>query len=341
MLAKFLIEMPDADAQRLVRMLSDSMDGFRTYLTIYSAVKIGLFDALRNPKGVRELAEELNCDEEILYVFCEALKDLGFLCKSGDKYCNTKISEVFLRSDSFYSQTTFIENTFENLKLWLELPEILRRGRFKRKSSKFFAERAIHSLAQNSLLGEIQRTVEIVSSLPEFKKARRLLDLGGGHGLYAIAFTSVNMNLHADVFDLPHVVEKTKEYIRKFNAEDRVSVVAGDFFVDSLGKGYDIVFSSYNPGGKKAELIPKIYSCLNEGGVYINKQYFGDGRVTTLLELEWNLWTFDGIEKDKKLYTFKNDLNLDSYLSELEKIGFEVIDVVDLGDGDMMIVARR
>ncbi len=336
-----LIEMPDIDPQDFVLMLNNSMDGFRRYFTIYSAVKIGLFDALKNPKGIEELAEELDCDKEILHVFCEVLKNLGLLSKDGDKYTNTKMAETFLVSSSFYSQTMFIENTFENLRLWLELPEILKKGRIKRKSSKFFAERTIHSLAQNSLLGEIQRTVNIISSLPEFKRARKLLDLGGGHGLYAVAFTALNRNLHAYVFDLPHVVERTRDYIRKFKAEGRVGVIAGDFFIDSLGEGYDIVFSSYNPGGKKLELIPKIYSCLNRGGVYANKQYFSDGRDLALLDLEWNLWDFDGIEKDKRLYTFKNDLNLDGYLNALERTGFKLLDVVDLGEGDKIILAKK
>jgi hypothetical protein len=336
----FPVKMPDTDPQRFVLMLRNSMDGLRMYFTIHSAVKIGIFDALKNPKKVKELAAELNCDEELLHIFCEVLKNLGLLSKDGDKYSNTEIAETFLLSDSFYSQRVFIENTFENLKLWFELPEILRRGRIKRESSKFFAERAIHSLAQNALLGELQRTVEIVSSLPEFKKARTLLDLGGGHGLYAIAFTALNRNLQAHVFDLPHVVERTKDYIRKFKA-DRVSVIAGDFFSDSLGSRYDIVFSSYNPGGKKAELIPKIYSCLNIGGIYINKQYFSDGKEITLLDLEWNLWTFEGIEKDKKLYTFKNDLKLSEYLKELEKAGFKILSVFELDEGNKMVIAKK
>ena len=49
--------------------------------------------------------------------------------------------------------------------------------------------------------------INIISELPEFKEARKLLDLGGGHGLYAITFTKSNPNLGAYVFDFPDVVE--------------------------------------------------------------------------------------------------------------------------------------
>lgn len=335
-----MFELPDIDPEHFMQILRESMDGFRRYFVLYHAVKMGIFDALRKPKKIEELANELNCDVELLYIFCNVLENLGLLRKTEAKYVNSKLAETFLDSNSFYSQNLFVETTFENLKLWFRLPEILKNGRVVR-NSEFFAKNAIHSLAQNALLGELQKTVKIVSSLPEFRNAKKLLDLGGGHGLYAIAFVLMNENLHAYVFDLPDVVEETRKYIKKFNAE-RVYTIAGNFFTDSLGSGYDVVFSSYNPGGKKAELIPKIHSCLNTGGIYINKQYFWDkNAILTLSDLEWNLWTFKGFEKDKKLYTFRGDLGLKEYLRELKNTGFDVIKILDFESGSKMIISKR
>ncbi|HDD36352.1 MAG TPA: methyltransferase [Archaeoglobus veneficus] len=330
-------------------MLKNAMDGFRIYCLILSAVKLKIFDVLKTPKGADEIAEELRCnDKKLLYVLCEVLKSKGLILEENGKYRNSEVAEDFLTSDSFFSQCKFIENTFGNLRLWLELHEIVKHGVIKRArkdASKFFAETVIHSLAQNALLGELQKTVKIVSEFEEFKNARRLLDLGGGHGLYAMAFTALNENLKAYVFDLPHVVEKTKEYIRKFNA-NRVDVIAGNFFVYSIGSNYDVVFSSYNPGGKKAELIPKIYESLNKNGLYVNKQYFSDSNDSnfTLIDLEWNLWGFD-IEKAEKTYTFKGDLSFKNYIKELEKVGFEILKVVDMNANDKMndkmIIAKK
>lgn len=322
-------------------LLKNTMNGFRIYCLILSAVKLGIFDILKTPKSVDEIAKQLGCNKKLLYLFCEVLKTEGLILKEDGKYKNSELAEEFFTSNSFFSQCTFIENTYENLKLWLELPEIVKNGEIKRDSSKFFADRVVHSLAQNALLGELQKTVKIISNFEEFKNAKKLLDLGGGHGLYAIAFTALNKNLQAYVFDLPHVVEKTREYIRKFSA-DRVDVIAGDFFVNGIGSGYDVVFSSYNPGGKKAELIPKIYASLNKNGLYVNKQYFGEAREFTLVDLEWNLWSFN-IEKALKAYTFKDDLNFKDYIKRLKEIGFEILEVVDINPemGDKMIIAKK
>lgn len=334
-----LLKEPDVDPQNLTKILEDSINGIRKYYTLLTAVEMGLFDHLKSPKTIDELSKLLNCNKKLLNLFCEALCEMGLLNKVGEAYVCNEISRTFLTSDSFYSQTIRIRNTKRNVELWLNLREILKNGPIKRISDDFFATTAIHSLAQGSLLGELQRTVRIVSNLPEFKMAKKLLDLGGGHGLYAIAFTAINEDLEAYVLDLPAVVNETKKYIEKFGA-NRVHVIAGNFFTDDLGGDYDIVFSSYNPGGKKAELIPKIYNSLRAGGLYINKQAFPDNDQP-LIDLEWNLWYF-GLEKGKRRYTFKDDLMLEDYLSELEKIGFKILDVVNMGnDMDKMIVAKK
>ena len=334
---------PKTDPTPLMDLIEEASNGFRKIKVLATAIEIGIFDELKTPKTINELSRRLNCDKKLLFILCEVLRDLGLVEESSsDLYKNTEIASEFLTRDSAYTQIPFLELRIKNLSLWLELSEIVRNGPVRVEAEKFFTDRVLDSLAQNSLLGEIQKTVEIVSAYPEFKKAKKLLDLGGGHGLYSIAFTAVNKDLYAYVFDLPHVVHKTGEYIKKFGAE-RVGIIPGNFFIDELGEGYDIVFSSYDPGGKKAELIEKIHSSLNTGGLYINKQYFPGSvqRKFSLLDLEWNLWTFKGTEKGERAYTFKDDLNLAEYLEKLEESGFEILDIFRMSGEDKIIVAKK
>jgi len=335
-----LLEKPKTNPEYLLEYLNNALNGIRRYYALLTALELGIFDLLSSPKTAVKLAKELKCDEKLISLFCEVLRELKFLKKTKKGYTCSEISRTFLTQDSFYSQTTFIKNTKKVVNLWLNLLKILKDGPIKGGAGNFFAKRAIHSLAQNCLLGELQKTVKIISNLSEFHNAKKLLDLGGGHGLYSIAFTMVNPKLKAYVFDLPHVVERTKDYIREFKAK-RVYTIPGNFFLDNFGKNYDIVFSSYNPGGKKAELIPKIYNSLKKGGLYINKQIFPE-KDQPLLDFEWNLWGF-GIEKGKRLYTFKNDLTLKEYLEKLEKFKFKILDVIDMGLNNMskMIIAKK
>ena len=98
----------------------------------------------------------------------------------------------------------------------------------------------------------MQKVLNYISKYEEFKNAKKLLDLAGVHGLYAIGFSMLNKNLKCYVFDLPNVIEETKKFIKKYNAKN-VFTIAEDFYKDDIGKGYDIIFCSYNPGGKKSK----------------------------------------------------------------------------------------
>jgi len=337
-----LLKTPNAGVDSFMDTLKKAMNGIRTYCVILSAIDLGVFEALKVPKGIDELSEELGCDRNLLLIMCRILCKLGLLSERNGVFENTKTSRELLTRDSFYSQIFSIKNTRNTVDLWMNLTRILREGAINRNPGEFFSEVAIHTMAQHSLLGELQRTVRELSKFDEFQKARRLLDLGGGHGLYAIAFTIVNPELEAYVFDLPQVVEVTKKYISRFGAK-RVRIIPGNFFKDDIGKNYDVIFSSYNPGGKNPHLIPKIYSGLNRGGIYVNKQIFRDDREISLIDLEWNLWKFEGIEKSDRAYTFRRDLGFKDYISKLKEFGFRILEVIEFDEeiGSRMIVAKK
>lgn len=96
------------------------------YCLILSAVKLRIFDVLKTPKSIDEIAEELECNnKKLLYVLCK-VKSKGLVLEEYGMYENSEIADEFLTYDSFFSQCMFIENTFGNIKLWLKLPEMIK-----------------------------------------------------------------------------------------------------------------------------------------------------------------------------------------------------------------------
>ena len=157
-----------------------------------------------------------------------------------------------------------------------------------------------------------------------------IASMGGGHGLYSIAFAKMNEQLKAFVFDLPPVTIKTKQYIEKYGASN-VDVIPGDFFKDELGTGYDLIFSSFNPGGKAPELIPKIASALNYGGVFVTLQVPDENtKSDPLFSLDWNLWTFEDTKKGGTGYCFENSVPFNEYIGMLGDYGLEVFRTLDM-----------
>lgn len=70
---------------------------------------------------------------------------------------------------------------------------------------------------------------------------RRLLDLGGGEGVFAISALERAPQLVAMVFDLPAVAERARARFARLGLAQRAQAFGGDFLRDALPEGADVV----------------------------------------------------------------------------------------------------
>ena len=66
---------------------------------------------------------------------------------------------------------------------------------------------------------------------------RVLLDVGGGTGLYSIAFLQKNPGLRAIVWDRPEVLKVAAEMAATCGVADRLECRPGDMFADAAAAG--------------------------------------------------------------------------------------------------------
>ncbi|MCZ7571701.1 MAG: class I SAM-dependent methyltransferase [Ardenticatenaceae bacterium] len=109
---------------------------------------------------------------------------------------------------------------------------------------------------------------------------KRVLDVGGGHGLYSIELCRRHPELTATVFDLPGALERARENIRAAGLSDRVSLLAGDYREDDLGHGYDVallfnVIHAHRPD-ENLRLLSKIAAALAPNGRVVILDQMGD-----------------------------------------------------------------
>jgi SAM-dependent methyltransferase len=119
----------------------------------------------------------------------------------------------------------------------------------------------------------------VVAAL-DLTAVRRVLDVGGGSGAYAMEFARVVPGLRAVVFDLPNVLPLTAGYLARAGLADRVALVAGDYDRDDLGRGFDLVFlsaiiHSNSPDANRA-LIRKGVAALNPHGQLVVQDFIVD-----------------------------------------------------------------
>ncbi|MFI9103073.1 methyltransferase [Streptomyces fildesensis] len=99
---------------------------------------------------------------------------------------------------------------------------------------------------------------------------RRVLDVGGGDGVNAIALAQANPGVEFTVLDLPGTVEIARRKVAEHGLSDRISVRAADIFADAYPGGHDCVLFAnqlviWSPE-QNVRLLGKAYAALPDGG---------------------------------------------------------------------------
>ncbi|MFA5269168.1 MAG: methyltransferase [Methanoregula sp.] len=334
-----LESLPPADAGKL----QEIAHAFETYRLIATAVELGIFDTLDEPKTSDELAENLGLKNKITGKFCNALVASGFMQQTENRFMPTNISRAFLQKKSPFYQGNLINlwSTTRNDR-WSRLTEIIRQGPegYASGLTGVFDARFVHAMAEGAMRGSLQNTIGFMKDYPGFWKAKNMLDLGGGHGLYSIAFTRLNPDISTTILDLPPVVEQvTSPMISLYNA-DRVTTIPGDFTKDNLGSDYDMVFASdvlYREKTQLDAILGRIHSSLTNDGVFISKHWHIDDMVRDATAVYFDLM-FSLAEDTDRVYSSAD------FSKILESNGFEIEKEHDLNTPfhpSRIIVSRK
>ena len=326
------------------RPIDDMAKCYQASQVLYTAIEYDIFSLLEEPKTAKEVSEEIDTDFELTNKFLDALAALQLLSEIDGKYTNTTLARTFLVKDGPFYQGNLVNLYATAYDAWPKLGQALRDGGIPQKPDEnkgAFDKGFILSMAEASTRGPLQRVVKKVRDIPEFKSARKLLDLGGGHGLYAIAFAQLNPELEAVVFDLPPVVEVTSEFISQYGLEERVRVMTGDFDSDGFGEGYDVIFVShsgfYHTKEPIHELLERIYEALNDGGVLISNHWMIDDGKSSVTFTLWHLW-LSILGYPHHVYT------KDEFADLLEENRFSDVQMIDIAtpeDPSTIVIAKK
>ncbi len=128
-----------------------------------------------------------------------------------------------------------------------------------------------HVRAYSALMAELQSLIagDLLDAYP-FGRHSKLLDIGGGEGVFLSAVGARHPGLGLVLFDLPAVAQRAKARFAKSGLAARASAVGGDFFRDPLPPGADVaslicVLHDHDDAFALA-LLQKARSALRTGG---------------------------------------------------------------------------
>lgn len=257
--------------------------GFRI---VQAAIRLNVFEVLeRKSLTLEELAQQINASFRGTQTLLNNLKALGYIKQNNELYSNTSMTTKWMLKSSPQSIAIAFDYwgrvLFEHFQ---DMEETIRSGQPATNYYNYTEQHPEESrvfqdwLVSAARLGieEITRKIKIPDT------ARKLIDIGGGHGLYSIALCQRNPKLSAVVFDGSQALKSARANIEMAKLGSRIGIQEGNFITDDLGSGYDIAFlfniiHGLSPD-QNVKLLQKVSKALKPGGVVVIGDQLADAK---------------------------------------------------------------
>jgi hypothetical protein len=250
------IETPRSDPTPIFEAFRGSL---ATELLTAAVAHLGVFTRLATgPVDVDELRRSLGLAERPFIVLTTALKALGLLANDPEgRLALTDLASEHLVPGGEFDVSGYVGLAAESPGV-LEIVERLRTnlpagGGEDGKGTAFIYREGVASAMEReatarhltlALAGRARNVAPVLADRVPLSDARELLDIGGGTGIYSIAWLQKHPALRAVVWDRPEVLKVARELAGAYGVSDRLETVAGDMFGDPVPGSPDVILLS-------------------------------------------------------------------------------------------------
>jgi hypothetical protein len=242
---------------------------FWTTRAVYIIAKLGIADSLKSgPKSTQELAESTGTHAPSLYRLLRALASTGMLASEKDgRFGLTPLSELLV-TDAPGSMRWLIISELgqEHYPAWGNLMHSIKTGEiafdnhFGMDLWKYFRQNPEGAAVFNDSMSGLTAIVnEKITSLYDFSRFNKIVDVGGGHGALITSILKANPQAFGVLFDAEEVISGARSKLDAAGIADRCAPVAGDFFqsVPAGGDAYIMKWIIHDWDDERATRILK------------------------------------------------------------------------------------
>ena len=213
------------------------------------AATLGVADHLGSgPRSCEELAPMVGADPGALYRLLRLLASIGVFAQTGPRAFGLTALGETLRTDVPGSVRSFaITETAPGHWLpWGRLEASVRTGQPMAKSAlgmelfDWYSHNPEEAGYFNAAMGNLSALAanELVRVF-DFSAVRKVVDVGGAHGVLLAAILGAHPAIRGVLFDLPHVIATAGERIEAQGLSGRCELQSGDFF-QAVPAGADV-----------------------------------------------------------------------------------------------------
>lgn len=274
---------PDANEIEMWQTVHQLLRGYRVAQVVMACTELGVFEALSHgARPAADVAQQLGVTPEAVRRLLNAAAALGLVVRGGDRYANGRLAEACLTPNSplFIGHMASLEAA--GYERWGRLAEAIRTGCWPEPNRQIEDRRGWVRRFELGMYDMARATAPAVAAAVDLPVDRplRLIDVGGGHGAYAMALARRYPNLTGTVYELLAAAEVAQDIIAAEGMTDRVTTQSGDFQRDELGHGYDVallfgVLVSESPAGR-IDLLRKVHGALAPAGLVVIREFWLD-----------------------------------------------------------------
>ena len=223
-----------------LRELRTLLHGYRVSQAIYVAAALGIPDRLAGgPQTSADLARATDTNEPALYRVLRFLAGVGLFDEVGPRRFGLTALGAGLRGDVPGSMRPQTLGALEGIhwQAWGQLLHTVRTGEtaFNHVAGMgvfdYLREHPDSAAIFNQqMTSNTARAGDTVARGYDFSGVRRLVDVGGGHGLLLATILQAHAAMGGVLFDAPEVVAGAGPTLAAAGVADRCEVVGGDFF---------------------------------------------------------------------------------------------------------------
>jgi SAM-dependent methyltransferase len=212
----------------------------------------------------------------------DALSALDLLEKKDGSYKATGFASRFLSKKSPSYLGYIIQHHHHLMSGWASLDKAVRGGGPVRDAVSRTDDNSIRECFEMGMFNLAMLIAPTIVSHIDLGSRKRLLDLGGGPGTYAIQFCNYYPQLEAVVYDLSSTRSFAERTIALFGMENRVTFNDGDFMTEGIEGNFDVAWLSHILHGEGPEecsvILQKAVGALDRDGELFVQEFILNDR---------------------------------------------------------------
>jgi predicted O-methyltransferase YrrM len=323
-----LLNVPQSSPERIFALRESA---FAQDLFITAVAQFDFFNRLaKNPDDIDAICRSSNIKKRPADVMLTLFKAYGLVEEQNNQYYLTDISRSYLVAGSDFDLSSYV-NSLKDRPICTDMARVMQTGKpanwaASKKGQDWATSMADDSFAASFTAGMNSRGAYLASGLLkaiDLAGYQKILDIGGASGIYTAVLLEKFPHLTATIFEKPPVDGVAEYSINRLGLSDRIDVIAGDMFQDSLPTGYDVhllshVLHDWDIKEVKSVLDNSYRNLKSNGVVIIHDAHINEDKTGPLSVAEYSVLLM--FLSEGKCYSIKEIKEI------LEEAGFSDIE---------------